>query len=217
MIVIERYMTEDLKLGGSELLVYADIVSNINACNECVKLQKTIAADCGITVKTVYSCIKRLEALKLIKTKSARDGRRMINIMIVCDKHTDMIRDEGFNTVLDYYKKKLHLLIDKCNKNYTAYLSMIKQPDYTQQKFMDAISCYSDTINDQDYYKTHLYTFDSFTTKYRLYLPSGYEYEQYAIFYNNRKHKGDSSYYIGIFDDMHSGLLSEEELGHVEV
>ena len=66
MIIIHKYMTEDLKLGGSELLVYAEIASNINDNNECIKLQPTIAKDTGLSLKTVYRALQSLLKKNLI-------------------------------------------------------------------------------------------------------------------------------------------------------
>ena len=54
-------MTEDLKLGGSELLVYAMIASNLNEYNEFIKLKATIAKDTGLSERTVLRCLNELK------------------------------------------------------------------------------------------------------------------------------------------------------------
>ena len=200
MIIIEKYMTDDLKLGGSELLVYADIASNLNAANEFTKLQQTLASDCGLSVKTVQRTLKILQERKLIKTNKARDGRRFLNIININDKLSGMIKDSDFNDILVKYNQLLNLHEDKVNKNYNAYKAAAKDPKWSKDEFIKALTCYADTINDNDYYKKYLYTFDKFFGKYKEYLPGGFEYKQYKIFYDKKLwgkfHSGDREYYI---------------------
>ena len=216
MIIIERYMTEDLKLGGSELLVYADIVSNLNAANEFIKLQPALAADCGLSIKTVYRSLKILEDRKLIKVNKARDGRRYLNIINISEKQTNMLKDEEFNRALSYYDKYTCVHEEKCNRNYLAFKAATKIPTWNEEDFKTAVICYKNTIEDPDYYKTHLYTFDRFLIKYREYIPGGHEFEQYKVFCNN-KHKGKFFNGDRQIDTFESGLIPDEELDNIEV
>ena len=133
-------------------------------------------------------------------------------------KYVDMKSDKQFEDVLAAYNTAMGLSEDKCNKNYTAYKFLLKDTAGDMNKFYDAIKCYSDTINDHDYYKVHIYSFETFTRKYRLYIPGGIEYTQYAAFYNNKNCKmGNREYYIGIRDDINNSGLDDDDLGKLEV
>lgn len=223
MFVIDSYMTEDLKLSGNELLVYAYICSNLNGSNECYKLQKTIAKNCGTNERTVLRAIKSLEEKKIIHITKHLDGKRRINVMHIQLKYVDMKSDKQFEDVLAAYNTAMGLSEDKCNKNYTAYKFLIKDTAGDMNKFYDAVKCYSDTINDEEYYKAHIYSFETFSRKYRLYLPGGIEYKQYMTFYNNSfKGKYHKEYYPGINDPKNSYLsddclLDDDDLGNVDM
>ena len=222
MFIIENFMTEDLKLSGNELLVYAYISSNLNGSNECYKLQKTIAKNCGMNERTVLRVIKSLEEKKIIKITKHLDGQRRLNVMHIQFKYVEMKSDKQFEDVLAAYNTAMGLFEDKCSKNYTAYKFLIKDTAGDLNKFYDAVKCYSDTINDHDYYKVHIYSFETFTRKYRLYLPGGIEYAQYKAFYDNKmcgKRSCNSEYHIGINDSYLSDdcLLDDDELGNVDM
>lgn len=222
MFVIDSYMTEDLKLSGNELLVYAYICSNLNGSNECYKLQKTIAKNCGTNERTVLRAIRSLEEKKILKITKHLDGQRRINIMHIQLKYVEMKSDKQFEDVLAAYNTAMGLSEDKCNKNYTAYKFLLKDTAGDMNKFYDAIKCYSDTINDHDYYKVHIYSFETFTRKYRLYIPGGIEYSQYAAFYNNNncsKQSCNREYYIGINQDKYlsDACLDDDDLGNIDM
>ena len=61
MIVINDYMIQDLKLRGNELLVYAEIASNLNKVGEFQKTYKTIMKDTGLIQRTIE---RSLDSLK---------------------------------------------------------------------------------------------------------------------------------------------------------
>lgn len=196
MFTVHKYMTEDLKLGGSELLVYADIASNINAQCECIRLQQTIAKECGLSLITVKRTVDSLAAKKLIQIKKMRDGKRVINIMVVPMRFVTIQMDPLFKEAILYYQTKIGIATDMCQKNYTAFQTVQKIPGFKMDLYYAAVKCYRDTIKDNRYYKTHVYTFENFLKVVFKYMPGGYEYEQYKIFYDKANNEGDAAYYI---------------------
>ena len=64
--MIHRFMTEELRLGGSRLLVYALIYSFTAAEGSFFGSRGYIARACGISVKTVDRALKELVTLKLL-------------------------------------------------------------------------------------------------------------------------------------------------------
>ena len=64
--MIHRFMTEELRLGGSRLLVYALIYSFTVAEGSFFGSRGYIARACGISVKTVDRALKELVTLKLL-------------------------------------------------------------------------------------------------------------------------------------------------------
>ena len=225
MFTVHKYMTEDLKLGGSELLVYADIASNINAQCECVRLQQTIAKECGLSLVTVKRTVDSLAAKKLIQIKKMRDGKRVINIMVVPMRFVTIQMDPIFKEAILYYQTKIGITTDMCQKNYTAFQTVQKIPGFQMDLYYAAVKCYRDTIKDTSYYKTHIYTFENFLKVVFKYMPGGIEYEQYKIFYDKIHTKtGGSAYYIELgpednsrtsFNYYNSNTVSDEELGHM--
>ena len=218
MFVIDSYMTEDLKLSGNELLVYAYICSNLNGSNECYKLQKTIAKNCGTNERTVLRAIKSLEEKKIIHITKHLDGKRRINVMHIQLKYVDMKSDPLFDEALTVYNTAMGLSEDKCNKNYTAYKFLLKDTSGDIKKFYDAVECYAAAIKNPEYYKAHIYSFETFTRKYRLYLPGGIEYVQFKTFLNNGRNRfnlNDSE--IDPCKKYKSALIPDNELDNIKV
>lgn len=174
MIIIEKYMTEDLNLTGSELVVYADIASNLDEKGEFCKTQRSIAKDVGLSIKTVQRAIYGLKEKKLISLTCAKDGFKTFNIISIKNKINEIVIDKDFKTVLDYWQKCI--CAEDLNKaNYEAYKYLIKQPDYSLDSFKEAVRWYNATISTSGYYKTYVYRFARFIYIYKRYLPGNYE------------------------------------------
>ena len=212
MIIINRFMIEDLKLKGNDLIVYAEIVTNLNAAGEYQKTFKTTCKHVGLTQRSVERIFIKLQDMKLINVKKVKDNRPyVINIITVNKNQLEAITDKTFNDLISFFNAQINVREDLSSKNYVAYKTAMKHDGFSIDSVKDAIRCYRDTLLDQEYYKTHLYTFDKFMAKYIQYLPKGYEYEQYKIFYNNSRFNGDRSYHAGIHEEMF-GLQEDQNL-----
>ena len=214
-------MIKELELKGAELLLYAYVASNLNDAGVFQKNYYVIEVDTGLTIRTIQRAFNALSQKKLITIQPLKDGCLNINRITINQRQLDLIQDKDFNDVLEAYTKYIGVKEDPNSKNYQAYKSVAKLESFHKDNFIDAIKCYGDTILDGNYYKTHLYPFDSFATRYTRYLPSGYEYQQYEIFYNTNKRPENRAYYAGIIYELQhpSHLLEFDdlELGHVEM
>ena len=175
MIIIDNYMTEDLGLGGSDLLVYGDIVSNMNSYNECLLSQQMIAKHTGLSVKTVRRTIGNLKAQNLISVKIVKDGNRPKSITTINNKQLTMIMDEDFNNTIKFWNSCIGFVEDINQRNYTAYKRIIQDPDYCQGMLKEAIMWYGETIRTKGYYKTYIYKFEKFANVWKNYIIGGYE------------------------------------------
>lgn len=74
--IVYDFMVDELKLDGSELLVYALIYSFTNAGSECYGTLEYIAKRVGASRTTVYRALKELAKKKyIIKRKEKKSGR----------------------------------------------------------------------------------------------------------------------------------------------
>lgn len=212
MIIIEKYMTEDLKLGGSELLVYAMIASNLNEYNEFIKLKATIAKNTGLSERTVLRCLNELKNKKYIKIKAVRDGTRCFNIISIDNKCNEFIQDTEFNAILDYWGKLISKE-DPSKTNYEAFKYLKKNPKYTIDSFKEAIRWYAATINFEGYYKTYIYRFARFVYLWEKYLPGSYEQKAFMTWLKTNKPCIAAGYKP--FDPTEA--TSNEDLSEIEI
>ena len=170
-------MIQDLKLRGNELLVYAEIASNLNKVGEFQKTYKTIMKDTGLIQRTIERSLDSLKKKKLINIKRVRDGRPfVINIITLNHKQLNIIKDEQFNYIISFWGKCI-AKEDINQINYDAYRLASKDPEFKQEDLKTAILWYGETLHTEGYYKTFIYKFNKFMALYKKYLPGGYEYE----------------------------------------
>lgn len=216
MIIIEKYMTEDLGLVGSDLVIYADIASNLNEYGEFIKTKAVIARDTGLSEKTVQRSIISLRDKKMIEVKAVRDGARNFNIISIKNKCHELVTDKDFKYILDYWAKLV--CVEDLNKaNYEAYQYLLKQPGFTMDSFKEAIRWYAETIKTSGYYKTFVYRFARFVYVYKKYLPG--QYEQAAFMSWMQTHHEFIAQTFKPYDpeDCNYNQINDEDLGNCEI
>lgn len=213
MIIIEKYMTEDLGLMGSELIVYAEIATNLNEYGEFIKIKSAIAKDTGLSEKTVQRAIIALKTKKLIEVKAVRDGTRNFNIISIKNKMNELVEDKEFKYILSYWGRLISS--EDLNKaNYEAYKYLTKQPDYSLDSFKEAIRWYHETISTKGYYKTFVYRFMRFVYIYKKYLPGNYEQAAFMNWYKTQKYSDEC---FKPYDPEAYDYLKDEDLGNCDI
>ena len=215
MIVINNFMIEDLKLSGNELILYAEIASNLNSTGQFQKTYKTMVKETGMTKISVERTLKKLTEKKLINIKRVKDGKPyVINIITLKNKQLGMITDKQFKDIIGFWNGTVNYVEDLNNKNYNAYLSIIQLPGFCLDDFKYAIQCYSDTIHDREYYKSHIYKFEKFVKIWQDYTENGCERLAYNAF---KRKQNRFTVCDRPFDEQEMDLITDEELGSVEM
>ena len=188
MYIIEDYMTKSLKLGGSELLVFAVIASGLDSTRYFTKTQPYIAKMTGLSLCTVHRAIKSLEQKRIIGSFLSRDGDKVVKLIRIISTYSVYQDDAYFMDVVNYYQDKIAVNVDINSKAYNAYkfaIDKIKKQFNEEYNIYDAIDNYAKMIFDKSYFKSYKYNFESFCNKSCDYLLGGNEYSSWIMFQNN--------------------------------
>ena len=147
MIKIEDYMIQDLKLGGTDLLVYASLISYMDK-GFCNMTQNQIAADVGLSVRTVARSILKLKNQNIIDVKTYRDGYQKRNCILIKDDIALMNNCDELKHILEMWEQcigvKESLTVD-VYKAWRAYVYNSKEDYFVKMEL--AIDRYMKILN----------------------------------------------------------------------
>lgn len=226
MIIIEDYMRDEMHLSGAKLFVYAALCGHVQNGFSTVT-QEQLAAELGLGLRTVTRAFAELRADKFIKIKPFRDNGKKRNMVMLNDIHLKMNQDVYSIYVVDTWNiimglkegltidifKKIQKIIEKhpgqCdNKNPSDFIGR-------------AIANYSTLLNDEGYYKSHVYKLSAFLNKIEDYSDSGCEWKEYLLDVKKRRNRSRAVCDFNEGDRPLSeqviSVIDDNELGNVEM
>lgn len=214
MIKIEDYMIKDLKLGGTDLLVYASLLSYMDK-GFCNMTQNQIAADVGLSVRTVARSILKLKNQNIIDVKTYRDGYQKRNCILIKDDIALMNNCDELKLILEMWEQcigvKESLTVD-VYKAWRAYVYNSKDDYFVKMEI--AIDRYMKILKDLNYYKSYIYSIKKFFDyKFADYLDKGIEWQEYQRF----KSKQAPSFTSSDRPFQESESISDLDLGNVQM
>lgn len=219
-IRIDSYMIDDLNLTGYDLLLYAAIVSNLDANNRFYMKIRDLSKATGIPDRCISRHLSYLRQNNLIKIEVIRDGGFIPrNIITVKDAYIELDKDETYNNIIDYWNLMcLESATVEAKKmaRYIIYKKAIKK--YTVDEIIGAITSYWTMIKDELYYRSYLFKFDRFIdSKIDLFIPGGIEFESYKVFKDKQKTPFTASDRKFNANDYKNIIISDDQLGNVEI
>lgn len=183
MIKIEDYMIKDLKLSGTDLLVYADLITHMDK-GYCNITQEQIAQEIGGGLRTVNRSIAYLKNKKIIEIQSYTDGYKRRNCIVIKDDIANMNNCEELKKVLEAWENHIGVKEALTIEVYKAWKTYIKNSgDKYFEKIIEAIYRYGNILKDFNYYKSYIYNIKKFFDyKFADYLDKGIEWTEYQRF-----------------------------------
>lgn len=214
MIKIEDYMIKDLKLGGTDLLVYASLVAYMNK-GFCNMTQNQIASEIGLSSRTVARIIAKLKAQKIIDVKMYRDGYQNRNCIVIKDDIALMNNCEELKKVLEAWEHHIGVKEQLTVDVYKAWKNYISHSDSNYfANIIEAVYRYGNILKDIKYYKSYIYNIKKFFDyKFADYLDKGIEWAEYKSF--KAKQPVDFTSSDRPYQESYS--IPDEELGNVNM
>ena len=214
MIKIEDYMIKDLKLSGTDLLVYADLISHMDR-GYCNITQEQIASEIGAGLRTVNRSIALLKSRKIIEVEFYMDGFKRRNCIIIKDDIANMNNCEELKKVLQAWENYIGVKEALTTEVYKAWKTYIKNSGNKYfEKIILAIYRYGNILKDLNYYKSYIYNIKKFFDyKFADYLDKGIEWAEYQKF----KAKQAPTFTASDRPFQESESIADSDLGNVQM